>query len=264
MAFGTNKGKVIRATNYFAGETVESATWSGLTWEATAGFVYKTGKTDMVYAVRYAAFPEFKGNAAKGLSKINWDTIGITLGFTFGGSGDSAPYRKAATPKYKANSYSEQRAEPLAREPAEDLPVLENVESAGSYEIYLESAEDNFTQKNYAKAVKEYDKALNILPESDERGIYVLERKGASYVRLENYSKANESYISAIKDAKTLSVKNKTVVNAYLGLAYSLQETGNAKEARANYKIAWKLTKDPKTKRKIEKALNGLMANSDQ
>lgn len=242
MAFGTNKGIVKRATNLFAGDTVESATWSGPTWEGTAGFVYKTGKTDMTYAVRYASFPEFKENVAKNLSKINWGTIGVTLGFTFGGSGDSITSRNTAAPIYKASSYSEQRAESTRQEPAIDLPAPGSVEPTESYENYLEYAEDDFSQKNYAKAAREYDKALNALPENDERGIYIQERKGAAYVRLENYSKANDSYISAIKAAKTLSVTNKTVVNAYLGLAYSLKETGNAKEARANYKIAWKLT----------------------
>lgn len=83
MAFGSNKNTVTRATNYFAGATIESATWSGVTWEATAGFAYKMTNSDLTFAVRYAAFPTFKENVAKDLAKIDWGTVGFSIGLEY-------------------------------------------------------------------------------------------------------------------------------------------------------------------------------------
>ena len=262
MAFGSSKRKITRASNGSAGTTDDPQKWSGLIWEGSIGFTQKMRNSELTYSLRYAGLPTYKGDVAEGFPKIDWSTIVISIGLGFGGSGESTP-RKEIAPKYRETPYREQRSETLKQEPADDLPVPGNVETTESYETYLEHAKNHISQNDYAKAIKEYDKALSVLPENDEREVYILERKGVAYVKLENHSKANESYISAIKSAKALGVTNKTAVNAYLGLAYSLQETGNAKEARANYKMAWKLTKDPKTKRGIEKALNRLKANAE-
>ena len=258
MAFGSDKERVATATNLFAGAAGAggSTTWSGLTWEITSGFACKMKTTDLNIAVKYAAFPKLDGDPA-------WGTIGISVGLSFGQGGSSTPSKTEIVSKYHDNSYSGQSMETFKQEPVEKEPMPENIEAAESYETYMERAADYFAQKDYTRAIDEYDQALKVLPENDEREIHVLERKGAASLKQEDYSAAKEFYMSAIKTAKTFSITDKTVVNAYLGLAYCLQETGNTKWARINYKTAWKLTKDPNTKRRIERALNELKTSNN-
>jgi len=257
MAFGSNKGKVARATNYFAGDTVESKSWSGVTWEATAGFAYKMEKTDLNFAVRYAGFPQFKEDAAKSLSKIDWSTIGFSIGLTFGTGGGSSYSDKAYRPTARTEEYDQDDTS-MDVPVAATEPVAAETDDAEGYEGHIEYAEDYFSQGNYEKALGEYSSAMKALPENDERIISVLERKGMVFTKQKNYQRAKGAYASAINVSKNIGANPPAVVNSYLGLAYALEKSGNTASAIKNYERALQLTTTPATKEKVRRILQRL------
>lgn len=271
MAFGSNKGIVKRSTNYFAGDTVESAAWSGFTWEAASGFAYQMERLELTLAAKYAAFPSYKGDSARGLAKIDWGTVGFSIGLGFGGRGVSTAAKKDYSAISRGDDYSRQNAEVVKQEPVEQESKPEDVEAvrnygvhnAARYDSYVQFAEDFISQREYVKALKAYDNALGVLAENDVRGIYIWERKGAVLAEQKNYLKAKGYYAFAIKTAKGLGVTDKTVVNAYLGLAYCLAKGGNTPAAIRNYKKAMQLSTNETTKTRIKKTIRELNARSE-
>ncbi len=128
----------------------------------------------------------------------------------------------------------------------------------GIYEAYIIYAENHLIKKDYENAFVLYDKALETLSKEDKRQIYILERMGFISLNQKDYSKAKKFYYASIQKGKELSVTNTYIVNSYLGLAYCQKKMGKSKWAIINYKTALKLTTNPDTKLRIEKALNNL------
>ncbi len=260
MGFGAEKNKVKMATNFFAGDSLESAKWSGLTWEVTSGFAYKMDSSDLTIAVRYAAFPSFKGDTAKGLAKVDWGTIGFSFGLGFGGGRSLTPSAKYYGSPQKTDEHSSKDMEPA--DPIEPVAAPETSESVESYDTYVGYAEDYVSQGNYSKALNEYDNALALLPPNDARKVYIWERKGSALSEKKDYIKAKGFYAFSIKTAKGLRVSNASVVNAYLGLAYCLEKTANTSDAIRNYEKALQLSTNTRTKARIRKIIQKLKTQS--
>ncbi|MCK5358075.1 MAG: PorV/PorQ family protein, partial [Elusimicrobiales bacterium] len=125
----------------------------------------------------------------------------------------------------------------------------------GIHEAYMKYAENHLTQKDYENAFVLYNKASKSLSKEDKRQIYLLERMGLTLLKQKNHSKAENFYYASIQIAKDLSITDTDVVNAYLGIAFCQEKMGKIKWSRINYKTALKLTKNPDTKLRIEKAL---------
>ena len=130
--------------------------------------------------------------------------------------------------------------------------------SSKTCEDYIESANRAYLAGDYKQAISQYDEAIALVPVGDERSISMHEGKGRSLMWQGNYALAENDYQVAIKNAAALKVNNTAVLNAYLGLAYCLDKEGRLKQAKTNYKIAWRMTKNPRTKRKIENILRNI------
>ena len=196
----------------------------------------------------------------------------LTLGFKFGDDRGNAEPRKTTRPisrESKPALESEpshflfpetetQTAEPATR--GEDAPAAASDAPAAkkSYQDYLEAADDYISQKDYKNAAREYNKAQKALPENDKRKIFTFEQQGQISLKMNNISKAKEFYLAAIRTAQKMHIPDTRVVNAYLGLAYCFEQTGNTPPAIKNYEKALKLSTDAATRIRISKRLRKL------
>ncbi len=277
VGIGMALGTATRSFSSGGGDSYDVQKWSGITWELSAGLAYRMSSADLNFAVRYAGFPTAPAKEisnSNDFPKIDWSTIGFSIGLSFGGNSDRQhPSSQSKARKYRED-YEPRRTAP---EPERDAPpsiapvdetsdqgappvITDEPETAKpvGYETYIEYAEDYITAKDYAKAVGEYTNALKALEPKDPRAVFVLERKGMCFTRLKNYARAKGSCASSIKTAKALGLNNTVVVNAYSGLAYALEKGGNVPSAVKNYEKALELSKNPATKAKIRKILQRL------
>jgi len=83
IAFGQSKETVTSATAYLASMAGDSysKSWSGFTWEISPTFTRKYTTVDLNLAVKYAGFPKLKAN--DNVSKIDWSTLGFSIGLGF-------------------------------------------------------------------------------------------------------------------------------------------------------------------------------------
>jgi hypothetical protein len=256
VGLGSVVEKVTQATNGFAGNSGNSvkANWSGLAWEAGLTAGYQLSGSLLTFGIKYAGFPGYKGDTAKGLSKIDWTTAQFSIGLQFGGGGDDEPvYSRRSEPEER------RRPEPQASEP---LPV-EEPEEAESFESRSAAAAGLLENGDYAAAIGAYDEAIELLPEGDRREIQAQERKGFAASKIRDWKAARQYYIAAIGVAKAQGVKDKSVLNAYLGLAYAFEKSGNAGAAVRNYEKALTLTRSAASKGRIRAKIQALKAASN-
>lgn len=188
----------------------------------------------------------------------------LMLTFNFGGERDDTALKKPSRPApIVPKPESELEVQPLEPE----LPAVDKTAEAPAakrtYEDCLGAANKYAVKKDYKNAVKEFNTALAILPENDKRRIFTLEQQGQLYLKLNNIAKAKESYLAAIQAAKKSGVTTTTVVNAYLGLAYCFEKTGNIAPAVKNYEKALGLSNNDKTKTRIRNILKKLKTDSE-
>lgn len=259
-AFGARKQKINQATGIFAGTKGDTYKWDGFTWEASLGFARKMQKSDLTFALRYASFPEEKGDSPQNSTKIKWNTFGCSVGLSFGGLD---PYAETSSyrPETRNTAYATRESTNSKPETAHPEAAIEEEGEAAEpadYDTSLHYAEGYRKQGNHEKALEEYGNALKALAINDKRTIYILERRGLMHTKLGNYSGAKGSYAASITAAKKLNVMDTTAINAYLGLAYAQEKTGGTQAAIRNYRKALQLTTDPGTKAEIQKALQRL------
>lgn len=132
---------------------------------------------------------------------------------------------------------------------------------AGAVEA-LKSARSHTARKEYKKAYSEYEHALAVLPKTDARRIFALERQGMLLLKEKNLAKAKKAYLDAIQTAKHLKNTGRDTMNAYSGFAYCLKKEGDIDGAARNYQIAMDLAVDDKAKTKIKKALDKLISEA--
>jgi tetratricopeptide (TPR) repeat protein len=235
----------------YSGGISGSDSWSGFAWEISAPFVYN----DYLFAIKYAGFPT-------GENSDEWNTFGLSVGLRFGlsGGGASSSRRDYDDDEYKP---SEQEAKRDFK-PTQDFEEEEDFVLAESYESYVEEADDSFSRGAYMEAAGQYTGALRFLEPSDKRRIYILERQGTALGKQDKFEEGIKLYMAAIKVSKNLSIVDRNVVNAYLGLSYCLARSGNIPWAIINYKSARELTKSESLKLKIEEVLEGLKAQQAQ
>ena len=179
----------------------------------------------------------------------------LTLSLKFGENWDNIVKKKNAYPNYNHMEFYQPPAKTF-KEPVNALGQSDNTQ--GTYETYLENAEDYLMQRDYENAFVQYGKASETLDNEDERQIYILERLGLILLKQKKYLRSEKFYYASIKTAKNLDIINETVVSSYLGLAFCQKKTSKTKWAITNYKTALKFTNDANTKLRIEKALDKL------
>jgi len=202
-----------------------------------------------------------------GLKSDNYKVSGVefvfNLGLNFYFSGGSSSGSKGVAKKveYQATSIT---STPVMKEETNlisannvNVEVVSdtiNVKQEG-YEDYIKKADKYLSLDDLDNAFNEYGKASKSISVDDERQIYILERQGYILAKQNNCTRAKKFYASSINLSKKLNVKNKDVVNAYLGLAYCQKEEGNSEMAIKNYKAALKMTDNPATRKKIKKKI---------
>ncbi len=225
-----------------------------------AGYNMRTGR-DLGGLAGFAAGLGIAFNGvALDYALVPFGTLGythkLTLGFSFGADkGKSSPEKSA--PQKPAKT----KPAPAIPAPAPKIP--EGTEAAlpaptDNCLNCLEPADKYFAQKDYENAALEYKKALESIPETDSRRIYVYERQGQLELKGRNLPKAKDFFLAAIQTAKKLGVSDTNVVNAYLGLAYCFEKTGNIAPAVKNYEKAMELSASEKTKARIKTILRKL------
>ena len=176
-----------------------------------------------------------------------------------------------------AFKFGEAREEEPARAPVERAPVraVQDLELEVPEEVEeslpgpvdpcqdcLAPADESFAQKDYKSAALEYKNALALIPETDSRRIYVYERQGQVALKERNIAKARDFFLAAIQTAKKLAVSDTSGVNAYLGLAYCFEKSGNITAAEKNYEKAMQLSTNRQTKARIKELLRILDKDS--
>lgn len=186
----------------------------------------------------------------------------ITFGLRFGENRDGVSAVKYNSSEFRSKpveTYQEPEIEQsaYASSPKAAQTALAASEP-GTYDAYMEYAEDYLSQRDYENAFIQYGNASKSISVDDERQVYILERQGLTLIKRKNCKRAKRFYAAAIRIAKKLKVADKNVVNAYSGLAYCQEKSGNTDWAATNYKKALKLTDDANLKTKILKRLEKL------
>jgi len=132
--------------------------------------------------------------------------------------------------------------------------------SSDAYQGYLAQAVIYAEFKNYAGASAKCRAASALLSANDARRIYLLERQGWLVLKENDIPKAKQLYIEAIWTAKKQKTSGKNMVNAYCGLAYCMEKSGDIFAAELNYNHALELTANERLTSEIEKALKRLHA----
>jgi hypothetical protein len=164
------------------------------------------------------------------------DTHRVTLGFKFGGKGR------------EVNPENNKRPEP-----DENKPVPQEAEDL--YQEYMRSADSYAARQDYINAAKEYDLAQKSLSGDDPRNIFALERQGHTFLKMNNIPGAKKLYLAAIQLAKKLNLSDEGVVDAYIGLAYCFEKSGDLALAARNYEKALQLSTSTKTRSRITESL---------
>ena len=154
--------------------------------------------------------------------------------------------------------------EPQSREemtePIAEPQVVVRPAAKKTYQEYLEAADDCISRKDYRRAEIEYGRAQKALAKNDRRRVYTYEQLGAVALKSKATARAKNYYIAAIQTAKNLRISDVNVVNAYLGLAYCFEKSGNTALAIRNYEKALDLSASSTTKSRIRKLLQRLKA----
>ena len=194
------------------------------------------------------------------------DTHRLTLGVKFGNDRSDINPKKD---KRLTSSENKPAQEPEVEAVEPELPstnavdaVVPEPEVVKTYQDYLESADNYISKKDYRNAAIEYAKAQKVLPENDRRKVYTFEQQGQMSLKMKNIAKAKDCYLAAILTAKKLNMPDAKVINAYLGLAYCFERTGNTDTAIKNYEKALKISKNNTTKIRIKKILQKLKTQS--
>jgi len=129
---------------------------------------------------------------------------------------------------------------------------------AGTYETFLENAQEDLENNELSSAFAWYGKASESIPPEDKRQTHILERQGLILVKQSNCTRAKKFYSAAVKTAKKNNLRGKDVANAYSGLAYCQEKSGNSEWAASNYRAAITATDDAALKAKLQKRLAAL------
>lgn len=124
---------------------------------------------------------------------------------------------------------------------------------------HMSQAAAYIKEKDYENAAQEYDKALEAASPDDARNrSHIYERQGWLALMDNDSTGAKELYLMAVDEAEQGEVSDQNLVNAYRGLAFCYEKSGDIRPAVANYKKALKLANDNTVKRSIKKKLQQL------
>lgn len=186
------------------------------------------------------------------------DTHRISLAIRFGKEREPAaitsPSRSNYTPPEIAPAEVTEAPEPAREE--EIVPPPPSI--AGTYETFLENAQEDLENNELSSAFAWYGKASESIPPEDKRQTHILERQGLILVKQNNCTRAKKFYSAAVKTAKKNNLRGKDVANAYSGLAYCQEKSGNSEWAASNYRAAITATDDAALKAKLQKRLAAL------
>jgi predicted negative regulator of RcsB-dependent stress response len=256
---GPEFGYVNFNTYDMKGSGYETGVMLGMEYFITPGFSFMMDFTPVVIGLKSDNYK---------VSGVEF-VLNLGLNFYFGNAGSSSGLKESAKVEYQSTSIT---STPIMKEKTtltsannvnvEVISDTVTVEQEG-YEDYIKKADEYLSLDDLDNAFNEYGKALKSISVDDERQIYILERQGYILDKQNNCTRAKKFYASAINLSKKLNVKNKDVVNAYLGLAYCQKEEGNSEMALKNYKAALKITDNPSTKKKIEKKIKEIEGGSN-
>ncbi len=155
---------------------------------------------------------------------------------------NSAPSSASAEPVYILAPAG--KAAPSAAPSASSAPAAgaEPAADPRDLKFHLAAARRYYARKKYLSAAAEFKAALRFLPAGDARAVYLLERQGAMLLRAGRLEKAQEDFKAAIAKAGDVGSSGEDLANAYLGLGYCQERTGNIAEAVANYQKAMAFT----------------------
>lgn len=150
--------------------------------------------------------------------------------------------------------------EPLDEEMPETDPQVESAsqETTATYSDLLANADEDFANNELDGAFSWYGKASESIPADDKRQVHILARQGLILTKQSNCTRAKKFYAAAIKAGKTHNMRGKDMANAYSGLAYCQEKSGNLDWAAANYRAAIVATDDAALKAKLQKYLTVL------
>jgi tetratricopeptide (TPR) repeat protein len=200
----------------------------------------------------------------------------LMLTFSFGQGGDDSS-ESEWHPKTKRVPVVDSRPEPeleqevlpastaeveqVVADPEVVVAAKPNPKMEQLYRRRVKVANKYFEQRNYSNAAREYKQAVKLLPENDERRVFVYAQQGQIGLKLKRVAIARDFYLAAIQVAKKLDVTSTHLTNSYLGLAYCFERLGNTGAAVKNYEKALELTSNPRTKSQIMKSLQKLRGN---
>ncbi len=190
------------------------------------------------------------GGTDSGFGKVGWYVnLGVSFRFRSPGGAPSAEEEESgeAAPAPRAE---EEEAAPSRRRVSTYARV--------PYEEYLADAEDAISQRNYRKADQVYARALEALPEDDDRRALLYERRGWLAGRLKDYAAARDFYFKAVDIVKRSRSFDTTAVKAYGGLGSSFEKLGNDALAIKYYQRALDICADENLRREIAVRLDRL------
>lgn len=265
MDFGSEKGKIYGIFGmgsysvldaYAAYDAIGSG---GVSRVEVSGIGFNIGGgVDVELAPQWLAGFELRYHKIKDYSILN---PALKITYTFGQAVEPKKTyaREEFTERRKPARYSEQEYA-YGRIDSRDVPEPEAEPETDEYQTYLDNADNYIAQRDYTNARQEYAKALINISVDDNRRVYLYERQGYMAVKEKNVARAKNYYLAAIGAAKMQTVYDKHAVNAYSGLAYCFEKTGNIPLAVKNYEKALELTADDNVARRIEKTLERLRA----
>lgn len=127
-----------------------------------------------------------------------------------------------------------------------------------TYDERLAAAARYISQKDYPEADQEYAAALESLKETDERQVFLHERRGWVALKQDGPEAAKGHYLEAIAAARRLEAYGSDLVNAYCGLAYVFEKLEQNDLAIRNYEKALDIAPSEAVRRQIGKALRRL------
>ena len=257
---GPEFGYVNFNTYDMKGTGYETGVMLGMEYFITPGFSFMMDFTPVVIGLKS---DDYK------VSGVEF-VLNLGLNFYFGGDGSSSALKESTKKvEYQPTSVTSTRVmkEETNLTSANNINVevvsdTVNVKQEG-YEDYIKKADEYLSLDDLDNAFNEYGKASKSISVDDERQISILERQGYILAKQNNCARAKKLYASSINLSKKLNIKNKDVINAYLGLAYCQKEEGNSEMALKNYKAALKITDNPATKKKIEKKIKEIEEGSN-
>jgi tetratricopeptide (TPR) repeat protein len=265
MSFGSHNGKIygilgIGSYSVLDAYTAYTAAGSGgvARYEASAIGLNFGGGLDVELAPQWLAGFELRYH----MINKDYSILNPTLRITYAFGPAVEPRQQNPRERFPRPKRTSQYRDSESGDELRQTPKMGSIPESDDYQTCLSEARSHISRQDYKSAAQEYTKALGNLEADDNRRVYLYERLGYVAVKAKNYARAKNYYLAAVGAAKMHGVYDKHAVNAYSGLAYCFETTGNIPLAIKNYEKALELTADYAVAGRIEANLKHLRASA--